>query len=191
MPFHVRMTGRDPEEEHRNATPLELFSDLAFVVAVAQAASSLHHGLVDGHASDVLPAYPLVFFAIWWAWVNFTWFGSAYDTDDVIYRLAVFMQITGVLILAAGVPRVFADQDWGVVVAGYVVMRIALVGLWLRVAASHPERRTTALRFATGITLCQLTWISLLFLPEGMLLPCFLVFASLELAVPGLRRGCG
>ena len=46
----------------------------------------------------------MVFFAIWWAWMNFTWFASAYDCDDVPYRLAVFVQIAGALILAAGVP---------------------------------------------------------------------------------------
>jgi len=32
-----------------------------------------------------------VFFAIWWAWMNFTWFASAYDADDVAYRLAVLV----------------------------------------------------------------------------------------------------
>ena len=47
--------------------------------------------------------YLLVFFAIWWAWVNFTWFASAYDVDDLAYRLLTFVQIVGVLILAAGV----------------------------------------------------------------------------------------
>jgi low temperature requirement protein LtrA len=30
-----------------------------------------------------LTSYLIVFFAIWWAWMNFTWFASAYDTDDV------------------------------------------------------------------------------------------------------------
>jgi low temperature requirement protein LtrA len=48
-----------------------------------------------------------VFFGIWWAWMNFSWFASAYDTDDVPYRLAVLVQMTGVLIYAAGIPRVF------------------------------------------------------------------------------------
>ena len=33
--------------------------------------------------------FAMVFFAIWWAWMNFTWFASAYDSDDVPYRLAV------------------------------------------------------------------------------------------------------
>ena len=112
MLFHVRMAPRDPDEPHRTATPLELLLDLAFVVAVAQAADSLHHGLVDGHAGNALVSFPLVFFAIFWAWVNIAWFGSAYDNDDVVYRMAVFVQMTGVLVLAAGVPRAFDDRDF-------------------------------------------------------------------------------
>ena len=46
-----------------------------------------------------------------WAWMNFTWFASAYDTDDALYRVVTLVQITGVLILAAGVPRAFDDND--------------------------------------------------------------------------------
>ena len=45
-----------------------------------------------------------VFFAIWWAWINFTWFASSYDTDDVPYRLLTMVQMAGVLVIAAGVP---------------------------------------------------------------------------------------
>ena len=82
------MQPRDSDEEHRAATPLELFFDLCFVVAVAQAAGSLHHALAEDHLAQALVGYPMVFFAIWWAWMNFTWFSSAYDTDDVAYRLA-------------------------------------------------------------------------------------------------------
>ena len=62
-------------------------------------------------------------------------FASAYDTDDVAYRLATFVQITGSLILAAGIPRSFDARDFSVVTFGYVVMRIALVGQWLRAGA--------------------------------------------------------
>ncbi len=121
------MTPRDPEEEHRAATPLELFFDLTFVVAVAQAGEGLTRGLAHGDARHVLIAYPLVFFAIWWAWMNFTWFASAYDTDDVAYRIAVLVQVTGVLILAAGIPGALAHWDFDLMVVGYVVMRLAMV----------------------------------------------------------------
>ena len=150
MQLHVRMAPRDPDEAHRASTPLELFFDLTFVVAVAQAAAGLHHGLVGGHPGDALVAFPLVFFGIWWAWMNFTWFASAYDTDDAAYRLAVLVLMAGVLIMAAGIPRVFDGRHFGVIVAGYVVMRMAMVGLWLRAAASHPEGRPCARRYAGG-----------------------------------------
>ena len=53
----------------------------------------------------------MVFFAIWWAWMNFTWFASAYDNDDVPYRLTVLVQIAGSLVMAAGIPRLFAEQQ--------------------------------------------------------------------------------
>ena len=149
----VPMRSRSPEEEHRAATPLELFFDLVFVVAVAQAASRLHHGVAEAHVAESIISYMMAFFAIWWAWMNFTWFASAYDTDDVPYRLAVFVQITGALIMAAGVPRAFDEHDFSIATLGYVVMRLALVGQWLRAARSDPPRRATAYRFALGVTL--------------------------------------
>jgi low temperature requirement protein LtrA len=101
------MTERDPTEAHRAATPLELLFDLCFVVAVALGAAALHHELAQGRVTHGVVSYLLVFFAIWWPWVNFTWFASAYDTDDVLYRLVTFVQIAGLLVVAAGVPQAF------------------------------------------------------------------------------------
>ena len=109
------MTGRPVDEEHRVATPLELLFDLSFVVAVVAAAAELHHALADGHVGDgARRPTCMVFFAIWWAWMNFTWFASAYDTDDVPYRLLTLVQMAGVLVLAAGVPRAFEHGDFRV-----------------------------------------------------------------------------
>jgi low temperature requirement protein LtrA len=179
-----RMAGRDPGEPHRAATPLELLSDLCFVVAVAQAAASLHHALSEGHAATGVLGYAMVFFAMWWAWMNFTWFASAYDTDDTAYRLLIFVQMAGVLILAAGVPRAFQDKDFGLVTLGYVVMRMALVLLWLRAAHGHEDGRRSALRYAFGITLVQVGWIARLALPEQVGVAGFAVLAAAELVVP-------
>src|SRR5471030_3410623 len=91
------MRARSPLEPHRTSTPLELFFDLVFVVAISQAAGELHHAIAAGRTLEGLAGYLLVFFAIWWAWMNFTWFASAYDCDDVPYRLAVFVQMAGAL----------------------------------------------------------------------------------------------
>jgi len=178
------MTARSPHEAHRAATPLELFFDLVFVVAIAQAGSGLHHAIAEAQALTGLFGYLMVFFAIWWAWMNFTWFASAYDCDDVPYRLAVFVQIAGALILAAGVPAMFETRTPnGATVGGYVVMRLAVVAQWLRASASDPERRTTARRYAVGITVLQMAWVAMLLVPE-LWAPGFLTFAALELVVP-------
>ena len=178
------MVGRDPSETHRAATPLELFFDLVFVVAVAFAAGGLHHGIADGHFVDAVVSYLLVFFAIWWAWMNFTWFASAFDTDDVPYRLAVLVQLAGALVLAGGIPRAFDERDFGIAVLGYVVMRLALVGQWLRAAHADRPHRRTARRFAVGITLCQVGWVLLLLVPSPWFLVGFVLLAAAELAVP-------
>jgi low temperature requirement protein LtrA len=178
------MVARDPGEPQRAATPLELFFDLCFVVAVAQAASRLHHHLAEGHVLSSAHAYVLVFFAIWWAWMNFTWFASAYDADDVPYRLKVFVQMVGGLILAAGVPRAFDHGDFTIVTVGYCVMRVGLVAQWLRAARADPAHRRTALRYVLGLVACQAGWLALLCLPQGAWPLGWLVLAPAELAVP-------
>jgi low temperature requirement protein LtrA len=176
------MTSRDTDEEHRASTPLELLFDLCFVVAVARAASLLHHAVAAGDAGSAVVSYVLVFFAIWWAWMNFTWFSSAYDNDDVVYRLLTMVQITGVLILAAGVPRAFDHRDFDIVFVGYVVMRAGLVSLWLRAARYDDVRRSTTHRFAVGETLCLVGWGAVALL--GWPIWAFVLLGVAELAVP-------
>ncbi|WP_370413253.1 low temperature requirement protein A [Streptomyces fradiae] len=180
------LTARSRDEAHRAATPLELFFDLCFVVAVAQAGAELVHAVAEGHAGTGILNYAMVFWAIWWAWMNFTWFASAYDNDDVLYRVVTLVQIAGVLILAAGVSRAFEDHDFLVVYIGYVVMRLALSSQWLRAAhhATDPGERTMCRRYAAGVMACQVGWLALLFVPEDVRPWVFLVMALAEMAVP-------
>ncbi len=159
LPWVRRMSGRDPAEAHRASTPLELLFDLTFVVAVARAGIELHHALAQGDVGHALAGYAAVFFGLWWAWVNFTWFASAYDTDDVPYRLLTLLQMAGVLVFAAGIPAAFEHFDFTIAVVGYVIMRMALVTQWLRAARSHPDGRAGTLRYAAGVTVVQLCWI--------------------------------
>jgi low temperature requirement protein LtrA len=186
------MSPRDPEQEHRAATPLELFFDLTFVAAVALAGAGLEHGLATGHPAQALAAYPIVFFAIWWAWMNFTWFASAYDTDDAPYRIAVLVQMTGVLIVAAGISRAFRG-GWHleIITAGYVVMRLAMVALWLRAAVADPAGRRCALRYAVGVATLQVLWVARLALPAEGGLASFLALAALEMMVPIWAEAAG
>ena len=47
-------------------------------------------------------------------------------------------------------------------VAGYVVMRIALVAQWLRAAKQDPQRRSACLTYATVVTVAQIGWIAMI-----------------------------
>ncbi|MCX4595287.1 low temperature requirement protein A [Streptomyces sp. NBC_01549] len=183
--------GRDPGEPHRTATSLELLFDLCFVIAVAQASASLSTAVTGGHYITGSLRFALVFFTIWWAWMNFTWFASAYDPDDVPYRLTVLVQITGSLILAAGVPRAFEEGDLRVITLGYALLPTALAVLWLRAARSDPGRRRTALRFAVGVTGCQIGWVGVLFLPASAQLPAIIGLIVAELSVPVWAQSAG
>jgi low temperature requirement protein LtrA len=178
------MSGRDPGEEGRASTPLELLFDLTLVAAVAQAAAQLHHALAQGQAGHALTAYAAAFFGLWWAWANFTWFASAYDTDDVPYRLLTLLQMAGVLVFAAGIPAAFQHFNFARVVVGYVIMRLALVAQWLRAAHGDPPGQSGTLRYAAGVTVVQLAWIGWLSLSKLLGLAGFAVLAVAELAVP-------
>ncbi len=165
-----RMGGRDPHEQHRVATPLELLFDLTFVVAFGITASEFAHMLAENHVGAGLLGFSFATFAICWAWINFAWFASAYDTDDWIYRVMTMLQMVGVIVLGLGVPQMFSSIEHGehvdtrVMVAGYVVMRISLVGQWLRAAKQDPERRSACLTYVTFVAAAQVGWIAGIFM---------------------------
>jgi low temperature requirement protein LtrA len=189
-PLRIRMVARDQEEPHRVSSPLELLFDLTFVAAISQVADRLAHATELGHGAGAVRPFLMAFFAIWWAWMNFTWFGSAYDTDDVPYRVMTLMQMAGVLVLAAGVPAAF-EGAFTTVTVGYLVMRIGLVSLWTRAAIAHPEGRATAVRYAIGVSFVQALWVSRLALPGGGPLWLFFVLVALDLAVPPIAERAG
>jgi low temperature requirement protein LtrA len=187
-----RMTGRDPHEAHRAATPLELLFDLVFVVAFSQIGSQTAHQLELGHLPTALVGFAFTTFAVTWAWINYSWLASAYDNDDLFFRLATMVVMIGVLVVALGVPPVFDSLEEGrifdntVMVAGYVIMRLATVALWARVAMHDEARRRTAIAYIVNISIAQLGWIALIFLnmPIGITLVVTTLLTLFELAGP-------
>src|SRR5690606_5031031 len=84
---------------------------------------------------------------------------------DWIFRGVTMVQMIGVLVLATGLPRMFASIEHGqhldnsVVVLGYVIMRVALVFQWLRAARQDPARRRACLTYVIAVSIAQIGWI--------------------------------
>ncbi|WP_242609491.1 low temperature requirement protein A [Agromyces ramosus] len=178
-----RMLGRDPREAHRPVTPLELLFDLTFVVSFSQAGDQLAHYVAEAHIATAVWGFAFVLLSVCWAWINFTWFASAFDTDDWLQRVLTMVQMVGVIVLALGIPAVFKSIDSGgsfdfvLVAVGYVIMRVSLVLMWLRVAGQDPANRRVALRYAGFNVLIQAAWltVALLRIEDGPVLVAVLV----------------
>jgi low temperature requirement protein LtrA len=186
------LQARDPGEHHRAATPLELLFDLVSVIAIASAAAGLHHAIAQAHALQGTVTFLMAFFAIWWAWMNFTWYSSAYDNDDLLYRLLTMVIMAGSLTIAAGIPALYGPApDFTMVTIGYVVMRVAMVVLWLRAAFYDKVRRKTALAYAAGIFIVQIYWLFFLLIQpvsSGLGYALWVGAVLLELAVPAVAE---
>lgn len=188
MPTGFRpLLARDPAEGHRAATQLELFFDLVSVIAIAAVTETLHHGISEAHGLPMLVNFVALFVVIWWAWMNYTWFASAFDNGDMVFVLLTFVIISGALVFAGAVSGITTSLDFGTAIFGWIIMRIGMIGLWLRAAASNPAYRRTALRYAGGIAVAQILWVVLyLAIPAGSaaFLPLYALIFVVELLVP-------
>ncbi|MEO3874034.1 low temperature requirement protein A [Nonomuraea sp. B12E4] len=193
---HRPLSGRNPEESHRTATPLELLYDLTFVVAFGTAANELAHYLAEGHLGTAITGFCFAVFAVAWAWMNYSWFASAYDNDDWVFRVATMVQMVGVIVNALGIAEMFASIDRGaspdidVMVLGYVVMRVSMLFLWALVARHDPGRLPAARKFMWTIGVAQVGWVTvaLVDLPFAAFLAASAVLFAVELVGPVLAQ---
>src|SRR5687767_15421960 len=91
--------------EGENVTPLELFFDLVFVLALTQctalmAADPSWEGLAQG---------VLILGVLWWSWVGYAWLTSVVDPEEGMVRLAIFAAMAALLVVALCVPQAFGD----------------------------------------------------------------------------------
>lgn len=150
---------------------LELFFDLVTVVAIAAVATGFHHMYAEGHILEAIIKFTVVFAAIWWSWVNFTWYASAFDSDDAAHRIGTMVIMGGALVVAAGVPDYFETENMVLPLTGYVIMRLGLAFLWWRAAiANANEWRATATRYGVGLVVLQILWVSAAILLEPPIL---------------------
>ena len=160
----TRMVRRDPFEPGRAATPLELLFDLTIVVSFAQAASLFAHAMAEGTVGAGLISFGFAVFMVCWAWIGFTWFASAYDTDDWLFRVLTLVQMIGVVVLALGLPAMFHSVehgepvDSGVMLAGYLIMRLSMAAQWIRAGYHDASHRRSCLTHVGAIAVAAAGW---------------------------------
>jgi low temperature requirement protein LtrA len=154
-------TMRDFDSEDRRVTWLELFFDLCFVAAVA--------ALADGLAHDPtlrgLWHFVALFVPVWWAWMAFTWFATAWDNDDVFHRVTMLVAMLLGIVLAAGIPRVLEGHD-RMFVATYAAMMLLLVVMFARVVPHAGEARGLAVTYLLTDLIGALLWIASLLVSQ-------------------------
>ena len=133
---------RQPDADDRRVTWLELFFDLCFVAAVAALADGLAH---DPTLSG-LWHFVALFVPVWWAWMAFTWFATAWDNDDVFHRVTMLIAMLLGIVLAAGIPRVLQGHD-RLFVGAYAAMMLLLVVMFARVLPHAGEARGLAVTY--------------------------------------------
>ena len=165
---------RDPNEKGRSSSPLELLFDLTFAAAFSVAGTQFAELLAKGELRPALLGMTFACFCIIWAWINYSWFASAYDNDDWGSRLQAMIVMVGVVIFALGIPPMFKSVEEGdhlnnrTIVLGYVVMRLALLVGWLRARRNDPERRSQINAYLTNLVIAQAGWIVVALVPFSL-----------------------
>lgn len=146
--------------EERKASWLELFYDLAFVVAIA----TLSQRLLSDSSLNGLLIYAGLFIAVWWAWVSYTFYADRYDTDDVAQRVLAVMQMVAVVLLAASLT---GETESTVAFAlAYALAQGAIVLMYLRAYRHVPETRPLVRGYLLGFTTSVALWLVSAFVPE-------------------------
>ena len=145
--------------EGERVTPLELFFDLVFVLAITQSTALMAHhptwqGLVQGL---------LVLALLWWAWTAYAWLTSVVDPEEGLVRLVMFAAMAALLVLALCVPGAFGDLALTFAIA-YTVVRGAHIGLFLIASRDDPALRSSVDGIAISSGIAALLLIGASFL---------------------------
>ena len=112
--------------EEERVTPLELFFDLVFVLAITQCTTLMAHQTTwTGLAKGLL-----VLGVLWWSWVGYAWLTSVVDPEEGAVRLVLFAAMAALLIAALCVPEAFGSTA-GLFAAAYAAVRVAHIALFL------------------------------------------------------------
>src|SRR3954449_3479087 len=147
-------TGRRPPRlsavlrEGERVTPLELFFDLVFVLAITQCTALMsEHPTWSGLAQGVL-----VLGVLWWSWVGYAWLTSVVDPEEGAARFAIFAAMAAYLIAAIAIPQAFGGLGLEFALA-YGAVRWAQVALLLVAGRDDPGLHHSSAGLAVSTTI--------------------------------------
>jgi len=135
-------------DDGARVTPLELFFDLVFVLALTQctalmAADPTWEGLARGL---------LVLGLLWWAWVGYSWLTSVIDPEEGAVRIVIFAVMAAMLVCSLCVPEAFDDS--ALLFAGaYAIVRIGQILLFAVASRGDPGLRSSVIGLGASTSL--------------------------------------
>ena len=140
---HISAVRREGEQ----VTPLELFFDLVFVLALTQcttlvARDTTWKGVLEG---------VLVLAVLWWSWGGYAWLTSVVDPEEGSVRLAMFAAMAAFLVAALGVPGAFGSEAL-LFACAYAAVRAAHIALFVIASRDDPALRRSVLGLAVSTT---------------------------------------
>ncbi|HZO59084.1 MAG TPA: low temperature requirement protein A [Solirubrobacterales bacterium] len=133
--------------EEARVTPLELFFDLVFVLALTQctalmAANATWEGLAQGL---------LVLALMWWAWTGYAWLTSVVEPEEGAVRIVIFAAMAGLLVVALCIPDAFGSEAL-LFACAYGVVRYGQIALFLVASRDEPALRHSVITGLVGST---------------------------------------
>jgi low temperature requirement protein LtrA len=131
--------------EGERVTPLELFFDLVFVLAITECTTLMaHHPTWSGLGQGLL-----VLGVLWWAWASYAWLTSVIDPEAGPVRLVFFAAMASMLLAAICVPEAFGDLALAFALSiGF--FRVAHIALFTIASADAPDLRRSTIGLAVS-----------------------------------------
>ncbi|MGW4461546.1 low temperature requirement protein A [Micromonospora sp. NPDC004704] len=170
------------DQDERHATWLELFFDLVFVLALATVQNRLD--VPTPHLGDLAATLGL-FAVVWLAWIGQAFYDTRFDPDDLIHRLAVLVGMVGAGAMAVGAA---SAPHTLLLPIGYIVVRVMLIVLYLRVRNSTPLAHRLTTVYLIGFGAGVLVWVVSLAVPERIRPLLWAIALMIEFLTPWLGR---
>jgi low temperature requirement protein LtrA len=126
-------------------TPLELFFDLVFVLALTQCTTLVTRTPTWEGMLKCL----IVLGVLWWSWAGYAWLTSVIEPEAGAVRLTMFAAMAAFLVAALCVPGVFGAEAL-LFACAYAVLRAAHIVLFMLASRDDTAMRRSVLGLAAS-----------------------------------------